>query len=99
MCALIVHTLGSMKLEWDRRKQHENLCKHGVEFADAVAVLEDPGAITVEDTEHDEQRFVTLGMDAIGRVLVVVYSYPGPDRVRIISARKADRTECRHYSG
>ena len=88
-----------MKLEWDARKQRENLRKHGVEFADAVAVLEDPVAITVEDTDHDEQRFLTLGMDAIGRMLVVVYSYPGPDRIRIISARKAERNECRNYPG
>ena len=88
-----------MKLEWDVRKQRENLRKHGVEFADAGAVLEDPAAITVEDTDHDEQRFVTLGMDAIGRMLVVVYSYPGLDGIRIISARKADRSESKNYPG
>ena len=96
-CTRIVHTLDIMRVEWDLPKQRENLRKHGIEFADAVAVLEDPAAITVEDTEHDEQRFITLGMDAIGRVRVVVYSYPGPDRIRIISARKADRGERRHY--
>jgi uncharacterized DUF497 family protein len=88
-----------MKVEWDARKQRENLHKHGIELADAVAVLEDPAAVTVEDLDYDEQRFVTLGMDAIGRVLVVVYSYPGPDRIRIISARKAGTSERRHYQG
>ena len=72
----------SCVVEWDRGKQRGNLRKHGIEFTDAVAVLEDLAALTIEDTDHDEQRFVTLGMDAKSRVLVVVYSYPGPNRIR-----------------
>lgn len=71
-----------MNVEWSQRKQRINLRKHGIEFADAVAVLDDPAAVTVEDRDHDEQRFVTLGLDALGRLLVVVYSYPGPDTIR-----------------
>lgn len=69
---------------------------HGVSFADAVVVLSDELAITIEDSSHDEQRFVTLGMDALGRILVVVYTYHG-DRIRLISARKATASEREQY--
>ncbi len=74
-----------------------NLRKHGVEFADAVGVFGDPQALTTEDRDHDEQRFVTCGLDGLGRVLVVVYAYPEPDVIRIISARKAEPHERRQY--
>ena len=61
-----------MQFEWDPDKQRANRRKHGIEIADAVAVLFDPDAVTVEDLAHPEQRFVTIGRDALGRVLVVV---------------------------
>lgn len=72
--------------------------KHGVEFADAVGVLEDSRAITVEDPDAEgEPRFLTLGMDILGGVLVVVYAFRG-DEIRIISARKATRREREEYA-
>lgn len=85
-----------MRVEWDAAKAEKNLAKHGVDFADAVLVLEDDLAITVEDRGHDELRLVTLGTDPHGRILVVVYSWRG-EAVRPISARKADRSERRQY--
>ncbi len=85
-----------MKAEWDAVKADENLAKHGVDFADAVLVLEDDLAITVEDRDHDELRMATLGTDPYGRILVVVYTWRG-DAVRPISARKANRSERRQY--
>lgn len=88
-----------MKFEWDRQKQTANLRKHGVEFADAVVVLDDPATLTVEDAHHDEQRFVSIGMDAFAQILVVVYTYREPDTIRIISARRADPSESRQYRG
>lgn len=51
-----------MDIEWDQRKATDNLRKHGVDFADAVIALEDENALTIEDKDHDEQRFKTLGM-------------------------------------
>ena len=88
-----------MELEWDPRKAIANLRKHGVDFADAGTVLHDEQAITIPDESSDaEDRFVTLGMDALGRVLVLVYTWRG-DRPRLISARKATPRECRHYEG
>ena len=88
-----------MELEWDPRKAGANLRKRGVDFADAGTVLHDEQAITITDEDSDdEERFVTLGMDALGRVLVVVYTWR-EDRPRLISARKATPRERRQYEG
>jgi uncharacterized DUF497 family protein len=79
------------------RQSSGNRVKHGVSFPDAEAVLFDPYGITREDDSAEgEQRFVTLRLDALGRVLVVVYAYRG-DTLQIISARKATRNEVRTY--
>ena len=83
-------------VEWDSAKAAENLQKHGVDFADAVLVFEDEMALTMPDDDTDEQRHVTVGMDALGRVLVVVYVWRDEDP-RLISARKATATERRQY--
>lgn len=86
-----------MDFEWDPNKAHSNQEKHGIRFADAVAVLEDPFAITIPDAHADEERFVTIGEDAFGQVLVVVYTYRSETTIRIISARVATRRERRMY--
>jgi len=83
--------------EWDPRKAASNLRKHGADFADAVTALEDELALTLDDDYPDEQRFITLGADALGRVLVVVYTFR-EDKVRIISAREATPRERRQYT-
>ena len=84
--------------EWDKSKAKENKSKHGISFADTFAVFEDPNAVTLEDFRQGEQRDVTIGMDAFGRILVVVYTWRD-DNIRIISARKAVRYEVRQYEG
>jgi uncharacterized DUF497 family protein len=62
-------------IEFERGKAAENLLKHGVSFAQAEQALRDPNGGTMEDPDADgEQRLVTLGMDAQGRVLVVVHT-------------------------
>ncbi len=86
-----------MDIEWDPRKAAESLQKHGVDFTDAVIALEDESALTIEDTDHDEQRFKTLGMGPSIKILYVIHTYRENDRVRIISARKADRSETKQY--
>ena len=88
-----------MDYEWDQNKAISNIQKHGVRFADAVAVFSDELALTMADDFADEQRFVTLGADAFGTLLVVVYTWRGEDRIRIISARKANRQERLQYEG
>jgi uncharacterized DUF497 family protein len=65
-------------------------------LADTFAVFEDPNALTVGEHEHREERYVTVGMDCFGRILVVVYTWHG-EKIRIISARKATRSEVRQY--
>jgi uncharacterized DUF497 family protein len=85
-----------VKFEWDARKTAGNLRKHGIDFADAVAVLYDDLALTIPDERYAEDRFVTLGMDSLDRILVVVYAWRG-DSIRIISARKATPSERRQY--
>lgn len=86
-----------MKYEWDEIKAKENLRKHGVDFTDAVISLEDENALTVEEYDHNEQRFKTLGMGSFLNILYVVYTYRELDSVRIISARKADRKQVKEY--
>lgn len=87
-----------MKFDWDILKAEINQKKHGVDFADAVIVFEDDQAITIEDKDHSEERFVTLGLDAYGRLLVVIYCYVENYIIRIISARKANKIEQRFYT-
>jgi len=86
-----------MRYEWDPDKAATNEARHGVRFADAVSVFGDEQALTIQDSHPDEERFVTIGMDAFARVLVVVYTWRG-DAVRLISARKATRSERTHYA-
>ena len=88
-----------MEFDRDPRKAIANRRKHGVDLADAGTVLHDEQAITIPDEgSDDEDRFVTLGMDALGRVLVVVYTWRD-DLPRLISARKATARERRQYEG
>jgi len=69
-----VHILGSVGYEWDTEKAKLNLRKHGVHFSDAVTALEDEHALTIRDpSADDEERWITLGMDALARVLVLIY--------------------------
>jgi len=82
--------------EWDKNKDRQNKKKHGISFSDTFAVFEDAGALTIEDESHEEERFVTIGMDCYGRVLVVIYAWRD-ENIRIISARKAMKPEVRQY--
>ena len=86
-----------VQIEFDPAKARTNLAKHKVSFAHAEQALRDPNAVTIEDPDaEDEQRFVSLGMDALGRILVVVHT-PRENRVRLIPARKASRGETAQY--
>jgi uncharacterized DUF497 family protein len=87
-----------VEFEWDETKRRGNLRKHGIDFADAVEVFYDDLARTMADPDHHvEQRFVVTGLDACGRVLVVLYTQPDDLTIRIISARPATAAERRHY--
>jgi uncharacterized protein len=85
-----------LEFEWDPKKAEQNLRKHEVEFVDAVIVFDDDRAITLEDERASEERYLTFGIDAQGRVLAVSYALRG-SVIRIISARKATRREQAQY--
>ena len=86
-----------MKITFDPNKAATNYRKHGIRFSDAEPVLFDPMALTREDKDADgEQRFVSIGVDATGRVLVVVFMYRGKE-IRLISARPATVKEREYY--
>jgi uncharacterized DUF497 family protein len=83
--------------EWDPDKAAANLKKHGVDFADAAISLEDPHALTDADPDaSEEERYICLGADPEGRLLVTVYTYRG-ENIRIISSRSASPAERRRY--
>ena len=86
-----------MDVRWDPAKAKANLKKHGVRFSDAESVLFDPLSLSMEDESAEgEQRFISIGLDVGGRVLVVVYTHRS-DEVRLISARLASRSEFQIY--
>lgn len=92
-----VRTYTHRSYEWDPEKAAANLRKHGVDFATAVGLFDDDRALTIRDLDSErEDRFVGLGLDRLGRVLVVVFTLRG-ERVRLISARKANGWERRQY--
>ena len=73
--------------------------KHGVEFADAATAFDDDHAITVRDKDSEgEERLVTIATDALGQLLVIVYTWR-EETIRLISARKATRRERKQYEG
>lgn len=87
-----------MEIEFDPDKAKANPINHeGVTFEEAKPVLLDPYALTREDMDAEgEQRFVTLGMGGKGRILVTVWTLRD-DRIRIISAWKANQIQRRRY--
>ena len=86
-----------MSAEFDPKKDAANIKKHGVSLSEGDGVLNDSLALTVEDhIAEGEQRFITIGMNAFGSLMVVVHA-PRGSRSRIISVRKADPKERRNY--
>ena len=87
----------NVEIEFDPDKARSNLRKHRVSFAGSEQSLRDVSAITIDDPDSEgELRRVTLGMDTLGRILVVVHTQRG-DQIRIISARKASSGEAENY--
>ena len=90
--------------EWNPEKAKSNRRKHGVSFEQAATVFQDPHALSIYDAEHSgkEDRWLTLGLSANGGVIVVHHTFkkvsPSTTLVRIISSRRATKSERRQYS-
>jgi len=88
---------------WDPQKALTNLQKHNITFVRAVSVFKDPLAISNFDNEHSEfeDRWITLGIDMVGVLLVIIHTFNEIDEnnilIRIISARKATKNEISKY--
>ena len=85
--------------EWDEEKNIINQDKHGVSFEEAKTVFYDEDAWLEYDESHsaEEDRFRLLGSSLYGNVLLVVHCIRDKDVIRIISSRKASKTETRNY--
>lgn len=82
---------------WDTEKAKSNYKKHKIHFADAESVLYDSMALTLEDQDIDgKKRFVTVGSDSTGKIVLVVYTYRD-ESIRLISARNATTSERIYY--
>ena len=88
----------ALEFEWDPAKAELNLKEHGVSFDEATTVFRDALSITIADPDHSgsEDRFIDLGMSHRGRLIVVSYT-ERKHKIRIISARRATRTERKSY--
>ena len=87
-----------MEFEWDANKAQTNLRKHGIAFREAATTFRDPLSNTVFDPDHsiEEDRYITMGTSATGRILIVAHTDRG-GRVRLISARELTRAERKVY--
>ena len=92
-----------MRFEWDPVKNSSNVKKHGISFEEAVFVFADKNALSIFDNDNtlEEDRWITLGMVTIDKTLVVVHtdrSNGNEGIIRIISARKATKSEIKQYT-
>lgn len=86
-----------MNFEWDENKNEANIAKHGLDFADAPKIFKFPLRINLDEREnYREDRWIGLGI-LDGRVVVVVYTEPNEQTIRIISLRKALPNERKRY--
>jgi uncharacterized DUF497 family protein len=87
-----------MEFEWDDDKAESNERKHGVSFTEAMTVFGDPLALTAYDPKYsvDEDRYITMGMSELGRLVIVSHTDRG-DKIRLISARVATKRERKDY--
>lgn len=89
-----------LKFEWNQIKNISNKNKHGISFEEAQTVFYDEMALVIDDPDHSEQedRFIILGQSNLAKLLVVCHCYRESDtKIRIISARKATKTESQQY--
>jgi len=93
----------SYRFEWDPAKAKSNVRKHGILFERAATIFQDANALSRFDENHSQQeeRWITMGMDATGSVLVACHTFleaaGHSATIRLISARKATKNEVKQY--
>lgn len=89
-----------MQFEWDEAKRRANILKHGVDFLDAPEMFTGLNPMLVmQDTREDypEDRFIGVGSSK-GRIMVIIFTEPAPETIRIISLRKALKNEQKKFA-
>ena len=92
--------MDDIRFEWDQNKNLANVKKHKISFEEAKTVFFDESARVIPDPEHsdNEERFIILGISNKLKLLIVVHTYRENDEIiRIISARKASKSESKYY--
>jgi uncharacterized DUF497 family protein len=93
--------VADLRIEWDPAKARANLRKHGISFDEAETVFADDHALVLPDPDHssdEEERLILIGLSGALRVLLVIYcEREGGDVLRLISARRATRSERAQY--
>jgi uncharacterized protein len=92
--------MDKISFQWDPNKNKTNIKKHKITFEEAKSVFFDENARVIQDPEHsiNEERFIILGLSFKLNLLIVVHTYIENDEViRIISARKATKSESKYY--
>jgi hypothetical protein len=86
------------EFEWSDDKAESNLRKHGVSFKEGATIFNDPKVATIPDPDHSEQedRYISIGTSVARRLLLIIHTYR-PERIRLISARKATLAERKYY--
>ena len=93
--------MSDLSFEWDEKKNVSNQKKHGVSFEEAASVFSDELGRLIPDPDHseDEERFILMGISSASRLLTICHCERDSDIIRIISARKADKSEQKQYEG
>ena len=87
-----------MRFEWDENKNAENIRKHGLDFAEAWQVFQNPMLVKLDDREdYDEDRWIGIGIISSGIVVVFIFTEKDQETIRMISMRKATKNERTRY--
>ena len=87
-----------MRFVWDENKNGENILKHGLDFADAWQVFQNPMLVKIDDREdYGEDRWIGAGIISSVVVVVFIFTEKNQETIRMISMRKATKNERTRY--
>jgi hypothetical protein len=87
-----------VRFKWDERKRQINIKRHGIDFLDAPEIFQGPMLVNLDEkNDYGEDRFLGIGF-LRGKAVVVVFTEPAPETIRIISLRKATKNEEKRFT-